>query len=75
LGDRYFLLEGTDVVLDHIENRPMWILDYDNAYAHGTQVVFKHAAYAVDAQTRTVLKIWFYDPIKSTIETPAVPGS
>ncbi len=63
LGDRNIPLKGTDVVLDHIENRPMWILDYDNAYAHGTQVDFKHAVYAVDEETRSVLLAWFYEPV------------
>lgn len=64
LGDRHIPLKGTEVILDHIENRPMWILDYDNAYAHGTQVDFKHAVYAVDEETRSVLLAWFYEPVQ-----------
>ncbi len=75
LGDRYFPLKGTDVVLDHIENRPMWILDYGNVRAGGSRAVFRHAVYAVDEETRSVLKIWFYDVIESTIELPEVPGN
>ncbi len=74
LGDRNVPLKGTDVVLDHIENRPMWILDYDNVRAGGSRAEFRHAVYAVDEETRSVLKIWFYDVIESTIETPEVPG-
>lgn len=74
VGDRYFPLPGTDVVLDHIENRPMWILDYGNVRAGGSQAEFRHAVYAVDEETRSVLKIWFYDVIESTIEIPEAPS-
>jgi hypothetical protein len=60
IGDVNIPLKGTSTVLDHIENRPMWILDYGNIVAYGSQATFNHAVYAVDIQTRSVLKIWFY---------------
>ena len=60
IGDRNVPLKGTNTVLDHIENRPMWILDYGNVIAYGTQATFNHAVYAIDIQTRSVLMIWFY---------------
>ncbi len=75
VGLQHVPLKGTDVVLDHIENRPMWILDYGNVRAGGSQAEFRHAVYAVDEETRSVLTIWFYDVIESTIETPVVPGN
>jgi hypothetical protein len=61
MGDRYFPLKGTNTVLDHIENRPMWILDYGHIKAYGSQATFNHAVYTVDIQTRSVLTIWFYN--------------
>jgi len=60
IGDLHIPLKGTDIVLDHIEHRPMWILDYGNVVAYGSQTTFNHAVYAVDEETRTVLLAWFY---------------
>jgi hypothetical protein len=71
LGDRNVPLKGTGTILDHVENRPMWILDYDNAYAPAPacpgcdSLFFKHAVYAVDEQTRSVLIVWFYNQVPS----------
>lgn len=64
----------TGQVLDHIENRLMWILDYGNTIMlaggpapNSCQPVactpfpdFDHSVYAVDAQTKDVIRIWFY---------------
>ncbi len=75
LGNRHAPLKGTDVVLDHIENRPMWILDYGNVRVGGSRAEFRHAVYAVDEETRSVLKIWAYNMIESTLELPEVPGN
>lgn len=75
VGLQHVPLKGTDVVLDHIENRPMWILDYGNVRAGGSRAEFRHAVYAVDEETRSVLTIWFYDVIESSIVTPEVPGN
>ncbi len=78
LGDRNIPLKGKGVILDHVENRPMWILDYDNAYAPAPacpgcdSLFFKHAVYAVDEQTRSVLVVWFYDQVPSE-EVPIAP--
>ncbi len=80
LGDRNIPLKGTGVILDHVENRPMWILDYDNAYAPAPacprcdSLFFKHAVYAIDEQTRTVLIVWFYDQVPSK-EVPTAPAT
>ena len=65
LGDRNIPLP-TGEVLDHIERRPMWIVDYGNVIAYGSGCprcpppIFNHIVYAVDAQTRAVLLSWFY---------------
>jgi len=64
----------TGQVLEHIENRLMWILDYGNAkmtaVAPPSQACksvactpvpdFNHSVYAVDALTKDVILIWFY---------------
>jgi hypothetical protein len=53
-------------VLDRIEYRAMWLIDYGNVVAHaaGSSATpgpeYNHAVYAIDAQTRTVLLTWFY---------------
>ncbi|HMM40867.1 MAG TPA: hypothetical protein PKA95_03105, partial [Thermomicrobiales bacterium] len=60
VGDRNIQLPR-DKVLDHIENRPMWILDYGNTTAYGSRARFANSVYAVDAETRAVLLIWFYN--------------
>ncbi|CCF86204.1 hypothetical protein [Nitrolancea hollandica] len=72
-GVRNIPLKGTDVVLDHVEHRPMWIIDCDNMYAVGTQATFKHGVYAVDDQTGTILAIWFYDQV-SSFDVPVDTG-
>jgi len=58
------LKDGT--LLDHIQHRPMWIIDYGNMVAYGAGApkkpapVYNHTVYLVDAQTRTVLEVRFY---------------
>lgn len=51
-------------VLDHIANRPMWIINYGNIvttiHNAGGTIVTNHAVYAVDVATRTVLRVWAY---------------
>lgn len=65
VGDRNILLPNGKR-LDHIEDRPMWIIDYGNTIGYGggcpecPPAIFDHTVYAVDTQTEAVLKIWFY---------------
>lgn len=62
LGDRNIPLP-TGEVLDHIENRPMWILDFGNipgGISSRADSGHNHVVYAVDAQTRAILLIWSY---------------
>lgn len=59
--------QNTGQVLDHIENRPMWILDYGNVDAPSLGVLpcpnctttpipdNNHIVYTVDVQTKTVM--------------------
>ena len=49
-------------MLDHIESRPVWIVDYGNTVAYGSQAVFSNTVYAVDTATGVVVKTWFYNP-------------
>lgn len=60
VGPRNVPIKGTNIVLDHIADRPMWILDYGNVAAYGTQITYNHAVYVVDEQTRTLLITFFY---------------
>lgn len=68
VGRRNIPLKNSDV-LDHIENWPMWIIDYGNtvAYGGGTPAqpapVYNHTVYLVDAQTRTVVEVRFYQGV------------
>lgn len=63
-GDRNIPLPNGEV-LDHVENRSMWLLAYDNVPGiMGSQAlygppppIYHHNVYAVDAQTRSI--IWF----------------
>ncbi len=61
----------TNVTLNHIENRPMWVLDYGNtdfpAAGPGcfttpcpTPQIFNHSVYTVDDQTGAIFTIDFY---------------
>ncbi|HEX2915038.1 MAG TPA: hypothetical protein VH186_29865 [Chloroflexia bacterium] len=61
----------TNAVLNHIENRPMWVLDYGNTNfpANGpacvstpcpTPQIYNHSVYTVNAQTRAVITADFY---------------
>ncbi len=64
----------TGQILDHIENRPMWILDYGNTIWPGsarpsdtcgkspcpTPVTYNHSVYAVDAITGVPMFAWPY---------------
>lgn len=58
-GPRNLLLPDGQI-LDHVEDRPMWILEYRNATFDGDPPL-SHTAYAVDAHTGGVLLIWGYD--------------
>ena len=60
VGDQNIPIKGTNIVLNHIEPRPRWIIDYGNVTAYGSQAEFNHAVYAVDVESKSVLKIWFY---------------
>lgn len=80
-GPRNVPLKGTDVILDHVENRPMWIVDCDNAYAATSSgcpgcetPYFKHAVYPVDEQTRSVMMALFFGQVPSN-EVPNAPGA
>ena len=64
----------SDTVLDKVENRPMWVLDFSNATmqvlappADNSQPVactpapdFNHSLYVIDAATRTYVIARFY---------------
>lgn len=58
------LKDGT--ILDHIKTRAMWVIDYGNTVAYGAGApskpapTYDHTVYLVDAQTRTVLEVRFY---------------
>lgn len=73
-GAQNFPIKGTDKLLDHVENRPLWVVDCDNVYGGGSRAIFKHAVHVVDAQTRTLLETWFYE-IVSEIPALSVPGN
>ena len=60
IGHRNIALP-TGEVLDHIENRPVWIIDYGNTIGYGSQATFNHTVYAVDHLTGGVMLIWFYN--------------
>ncbi len=62
---------STGIILNHIENRPMWVLDYGNTDfpAPGpaclttpcpTPQIFNHSVYTVDGQTGAIFTIDFY---------------
>ena len=57
----------TGEVLDHIENRPVWIIDYGNTVFHSAGCPgcppppkYNHTVYAVDVLTGTVMMVWPY---------------
>ena len=58
IGDRNIPLP-TGEVLDHIENRPVWIIDYGNTIGYSWR--FNHSVYAVDDATGGVMVIWVYN--------------
>jgi hypothetical protein len=60
VGPQHVPIKGTDIVLDHVADRPMWILDYGNVAAYGSQIAYNHAVYVVDEQSRTLLITFFY---------------
>ncbi|HLI51163.1 MAG TPA: hypothetical protein VKU87_05165 [Thermomicrobiaceae bacterium] len=83
IGDRNIPLPDGER-LDHVEGRPMWIIDYKGPKAYGGGCpgcppdVYDHTVYAVDGQSDTVLKIWFYNDGTSAdggsdIPTPEIP--
>lgn len=51
----------TGQVLDHIEDRPMWILDYKNLPFCGSATCTNHGVFAIDDETGTKLFAWGYD--------------
>ena len=60
IGDRNIPLPDGRM-LDHIENRPMWIIDYGNTVGYGSGGAYNHTVYAVDAITQAVFLTWFYN--------------
>ena len=61
IGPMHVPVPGRDIVLDHVANRPIWIVAYGNLKIPGSKGVYDHAAYAVDVQTRTLLYAWTYN--------------
>jgi hypothetical protein len=67
LGSRNVRLPNGQV-LDHIEKRPMWIVDFGNVDGDSgvsrsptsTAPRHNHIVYAVDVQTRGVVLVWSY---------------
>jgi hypothetical protein len=66
IGDRNIRLI-TGEVLDHIENRPVWIIDYGNTVFHAAGCPgcppppkYNPTVYAVDVLTGTVMMVWPY---------------
>lgn len=68
IGDRNIPLPNGDL-LDHVDGRPMWIIDYEGPKAYGAGCPgcppdeYNHTVYAVDGQSVGVLKIWFYNDV------------
>lgn len=58
VGFRSALL-STGELLDHVERRPMWIIEYNVVF--NEDPLLSHTAYAVDALTSTVLWAWGYN--------------
>lgn len=66
-GPRNLTIAGQ--VLDYIENRPMWILDYANTefIVGGCPApcppppTYTHTVYAIDEQTKILVFGWFYE--------------
>ncbi|HMM42205.1 MAG TPA: hypothetical protein PKA95_09915 [Thermomicrobiales bacterium] len=59
------LPDGT--TLDHIEDRPMWVIDYGNTYFVGAGCPectpppdYNHSVYLIDAATASVWVVWGY---------------
>lgn len=51
----------TGKTLDHIENRPMWVLDYKNLTFYGSGATYNHTVYTVDDKTDLMLYGWAYN--------------
>ena len=75
-GDRNIPLPNGEV-LDHSENRPMWIVDYGNTefLAGGCPDCpeppkYNHSVYAVDAATGQVWTIWGYVGDDNAVSSP-----
>ena len=59
--------QNTGKVINRIENRPYWIIDYGNTIiSHSgcptclAQAPYNHTVYAIDAQEKFVLMVWGY---------------
>jgi hypothetical protein len=75
-GDQYIHL-NTGEVLEHIAERPHWILDFAGAIWPAAQFdedtepdpVLNHTVFAIDALTGTIWKVWAYhDPKLASTE-------
>ncbi len=53
----------TGKMLDHIENRPMWVLDYKNLTFYGSGATYNHTVYSVDDKTGLMLYGWTYNEL------------
>lgn len=67
LGPRNVPLPSGEV-LDHVEERPMWIIDYGNTVFHASGCPdcaeppdYDHTVYAIDAETAEVWFVWGYE--------------
>ncbi len=62
VGDQNVRLPNGEII-DHIENRPMWIIDVggvEGAVGGPTTRPYNHVVFAVDAMTRGVVFVWSY---------------
>lgn len=62
VGDQNVRLPDGEIV-DHIENRPMWIVDVgglEGAVGGQTTRQYNHVVFAVDTMTRGVVLVWSY---------------
>jgi hypothetical protein len=51
----------TGKLLDHVENRPIWVLDYKNLITFGTGTSYNHTVYLVDDATGQFFYLWGYN--------------